>query len=103
MANFTNLEFMALHINSSNYLSWVLDVEMHLNAMNLRNTIKEGNATINQEKAKIMIFLHHHIHDDLKSEYLTVKDPHTLLNKLKERYDHLKLVHLSHLIMIGYI
>ena len=94
MANLTKLEFTALHINGSNYLSWVLDVEMHLDAMNLRNTIEEGNATTSQEKAKVMIFFRHHIHQDLMSENLTMKNHHTLWNKLKERYGHLKLVHL---------
>ena len=47
-----------------------------------------------KRKQKIMIFLRHHIHEDLKSQYLIVKDSHTLWNKLKEMYDHLKFVHL---------
>jgi len=37
-------------------------------------------------------FLRHHIHEDLKREYLTVKDPLELWNKLKERYEHLKAI-----------
>ena len=41
---------------------------------------------------KAIIFLRHHIHDDLKNEYLTVKDPLVLWNNISERYDHLKLV-----------
>ena len=39
-----------------------------------------------------MIFLRHHLHEDLKTEYLTVKDPLELWKSLKERYDHQKLV-----------
>jgi hypothetical protein len=39
-----------------------------------------------------MIFLRHHLHEDLKTEYLTVKDPLELWNILKERYDHQKQV-----------
>ncbi|XP_016556436.2 uncharacterized protein LOC107855952 [Capsicum annuum] len=39
-----------------------------------------------------MIFLRHHLDEGLKMEYLTIKDPLTLWNNLKERYDHLKLV-----------
>jgi len=38
-----------------------------------------------------MIFLQHHLHEGLKIEYLTVKDPLELWINLKDRYDHLKL------------
>ena len=67
MTNLMKLEFTTLHNNDNNYLSWVLDAKMHLDAMNLINTIKEGNAMISQKKAKTMIFLRQHIHEDLKS------------------------------------
>ena len=43
MTNITKLEFAALDISDKNYLSWILDAEIHLDAMNLGNTIKEGN------------------------------------------------------------
>ena len=88
MTNLAKLEFM----NSENYLSWVLDAEIHLNANNLGETIKEGNKATTQDKAKAMIFLRHHIHEALKSEYLTIKDPLVLWTNLKERYDHQKTV-----------
>ena len=88
------LEFMTFHINGSNYLLCALDAEMHLDTMNLKNIIKEENETINQEKEKAVIFLGHHTQEDLKLEYLTVKDSYTLWNKLKEMYDRLKLVHI---------
>ncbi|KAK9057874.1 hypothetical protein SSX86_022713 [Deinandra increscens subsp. villosa] len=92
MSNLAKLEFLALDITGKNYLSWVLDAEIHLNAKSLGDTIKEGNETSIQDKAKAMIFLRHHIHEDLKSEYLTTKDPLDLWNNLKERYDHQKPV-----------
>uniref|UniRef100_A0A9I9EDQ0 Uncharacterized protein n=1 Tax=Cucumis melo TaxID=3656 RepID=A0A9I9EDQ0_CUCME len=41
MLSLTKLEFLALDINDDNYLSWVLDAEIHLDAMNLGETIKE--------------------------------------------------------------
>ncbi|KAK9124411.1 hypothetical protein Sjap_014013 [Stephania japonica] len=41
---------------------------------------------------KSLIFLRHHLHEGLKSEYLTIKDPLTLWLSLKERYDHQKTV-----------
>ena len=43
MSNLTKLEFMALDIYGKNYLSWILNVEIHLTSMNLGETIKEGN------------------------------------------------------------
>ena len=43
MSNITKLEFMTLDISGKNYLSWILDAEIHFNAMNLGTMIKEGN------------------------------------------------------------
>ncbi|KAJ0043745.1 hypothetical protein Pint_18352 [Pistacia integerrima] len=81
MTNLTKLEFVALDITGKNYLSWILDAEIHLDAM-------EGNESSTQDKAKAMIFLRHHLHEGLKFEHLTVKDPLTLWENLKEMYDH---------------
>ncbi|XP_060202781.1 uncharacterized protein LOC132631205 [Lycium barbarum] len=94
MANFTKLEFVALDISGKNYLSWVLDAEIHLDAMGLGDSIKEKNKASNQENAKAMIFLRHHLDEALKIEYLTIQDPLVLCKNLKERYDHLKMVFL---------
>ncbi|XP_060217086.1 uncharacterized protein LOC132644514 [Lycium barbarum] len=94
MANLTKLEFVALDISGKNYLSWVLDAEIHLDAMGLGDTIKENNKASNQENAKAMIFLRHHLDEDLKIEYLTIKNSLVLWKNLKERYDHLKMVFL---------
>ncbi|XP_076917015.1 uncharacterized protein LOC143576924 [Bidens hawaiensis] len=92
MSSLAKLEFLALDITGKTYLALVLDVKIHLNANNLGDTIKEGNTTSTQDKAKAMIFLRHHIHADLKTEYLTVKGPLDLWTKLTERYDHQKTV-----------
>ena len=48
----TKLEFLDLDINGDNYLLWVFDAEIHLDAINLGETIKEGNTISSQEKAK---------------------------------------------------
>ena len=90
MSNLTKLEFVALDITRKNYLSWTLDTKIHLDTMNLRAVIKEGNQASSQDHAKELIFLRHHLHDDFKNEYLTVKDLFTLWNELKGRYDHQK-------------
>jgi hypothetical protein len=90
MENLTKLKFVALNISGKNYLPWTLDAEIHLTANNLGDTIKNKNKNSPQEKTKAMIFLRHYLHEDLKTEYLTVKDPLKLWKNLKERYDHQK-------------
>nr|XP_017250847.1 PREDICTED: uncharacterized protein LOC108221484 [Daucus carota subsp. sativus] len=92
MSNFTKLEFEALDITGKNYLSWILDIEIHLAAQGLGNTIKEENQETESNRAKAMIFLRRHLHEALKSEYLTVKNPLELWKSLKDRYDHQKTV-----------
>jgi gag-polypeptide of LTR copia-type len=94
MAHFTKLEFVVLDISGKNYLPWTLDAEIHLTVNNLGDTIKDENKASPQEKAKAMIFLRHNLHEDLTTEYLTVKDPLELWKNLKERYDHQKQVFL---------
>ncbi|XP_015170483.1 uncharacterized protein [Solanum tuberosum] len=90
MSNLSKLEFVALDISGKNYLSWVLDAEIHLTAKGLGDCIIEGNKASSQDKAKAMILLRHHLDESLKVEYLTVKDPLELWIGLKGRYDHLK-------------
>ncbi|XP_021971351.1 uncharacterized protein LOC110866511 [Helianthus annuus] len=92
MSNLSKLEFTALDISGNNYLPWTLDAKIHLTANNLGETINVDNQTSPQNKAKAMIFLRHHLHEDLKREYLTVEDPLELWTNIKERFDHQKLV-----------
>ncbi|XP_015087049.1 uncharacterized protein LOC107030191 [Solanum pennellii] len=91
MANLTKLESVALQSLDRNYLSWVLDAEIHLDAMGIGDSIKEENKASKQKCARAIIFLNHHLDEILKIEYLTVKDPLVLWKNLKERYDHLKM------------
>ncbi|KAI3735381.1 hypothetical protein L6452_14877 [Arctium lappa] len=92
IANLAKLEFLALDITGKNYLSWVLDAEIHLDAKGLGKTIKEGNQETTQDRAKAMIFLRHHLHEALKTEYLTIKDPPILWKNLRDHYDHQRTV-----------
>ncbi|XP_021768947.1 uncharacterized protein LOC110733239 [Chenopodium quinoa] len=85
MSNIAKLEFVALDITGKNYLSWVLNAKIYLDVKGLGETIKEANEATPQDKAKAMIFLRHHLHEGLKNEYLTVKDPQILWSNLKER------------------
>ncbi|XP_074356098.1 uncharacterized protein LOC141695780 [Apium graveolens] len=96
MANLAKLEFVPLDVSRDNYLSWVVDAELHLSANGLKYTIESGKTPSVEQNAKAIIFLMHHIHENLKFEYLTVKNPLTLWNNLKDKFDHQKLVHLPH-------
>ncbi|CAM8901697.1 unnamed protein product [Rhodiola kirilowii] len=91
MSNLLKLDFNALDITGNSY-SGIIDAELHPESMDLRDAIKEGNNASDQNKEKAMIFIRRHLHEGLKSEYLTIKDPSILWKKLKERYDHQKTV-----------
>lgn len=92
MSNLAKLQFLALNITGDNYLSWVLDAEIHLDAKGLGETIKVENKATSQDKAKGMTFLCHHLDEGLKIQYLTIKDPQTLWSNLKDRYNHQKTI-----------
>ncbi|XP_070033033.1 uncharacterized protein [Nicotiana tomentosiformis] len=66
MSNLSKHEFVALDISRKNYLSWVLDADIHLAAKGLGDTIAQGNEASSQDKAKAMIFLRHHLDEGLK-------------------------------------
>ncbi|XP_074283312.1 uncharacterized protein LOC141607863 [Silene latifolia] len=92
MSNLTKLDFAALDISGSNYSEWVLDAEMYLKSYALGDAIKVENTASEQNKAKAIIFPRRHLHEGLKYEYLTMKDPLILWQNLKERYDHLTTI-----------
>ena len=73
-------------------MTWIFDAKIHLYALGLGDTIKEENESSEQDKAKALIFLRHHLDEALKTEYLIVKDPSILWKNLKERYDHQKTI-----------
>ena len=60
---FTKLKFVALDISKKNYIFWILDVEIHLDAMNLGAIIKEGNQAFLQDRTKTLIFLRRYLHE----------------------------------------
>ncbi|CAN6704522.1 unnamed protein product [Malus baccata var. baccata] len=71
MANLAKLDFVALDITRKNYLTWIIDAKIHLEAANLGETIKEDNSASSQDRANAMIFIRRHFDEGLKSEYLT--------------------------------
>ncbi|CAM8990491.1 unnamed protein product [Rhodiola kirilowii] len=92
MSNLARLEFTALDVSGRNYLAWVVDAELHLASNNLEKTIVETSTASQQDRAKAMILLRHHLHESLKAQYLTVKEPYELWKSLKDRFDHQRTV-----------
>ncbi|XP_050121368.1 uncharacterized protein LOC126599024 [Malus sylvestris] len=88
MTNLAKLEYAALDITGKNYLTWVLDTKIHLEAGNLGDTIREESSSSSQNRAKAMIFIRRHLDKALKSKYLTVEDPLALWEALRSRYNH---------------
>ncbi|XP_070676310.1 uncharacterized protein [Malus domestica] len=88
MANLVKLDFAALDITGKNYLTWVLDTKIHLEAGNLGDTIREENNSSSKDRVKAMIFIRRRLNEGLKSEYLTVEDRLALWKALRNRYNH---------------
>ncbi|CAM8897583.1 unnamed protein product [Rhodiola kirilowii] len=88
MSNLAKLEFSPLDITGKNYMPWTIDIETHLDSMDLHETIIVANTSSKVDKAKSFIFLRRHLDENLKNEYLTVKDPSDLWKNLKDRFYH---------------
>ncbi|CAM8961912.1 unnamed protein product [Rhodiola kirilowii] len=85
MSNLARFEFTALDVSGRNYLTWVVDAELHLASNNLGDTIVEISSAM-------ILLLRHHLHESLKAQYLTVKEPYELRKSLKDRFDHQRKV-----------
>ncbi|XP_048615919.1 uncharacterized protein LOC125588555 [Brassica napus] len=90
MENVEKLQFPALDITGTNYISWVTNVELHLESLGLSQTVKENNTSTPQEKAKSVIFLRRHLDESIIYDYANMRDPKELLKFLKDRFDHQK-------------
>jgi hypothetical protein len=82
MTNLVKIDLVELDIIGKNYLSWVLDAEIHLDVMGFGGIIKHENEASNKKKGK------DHRKNELKIEYLTIKYLLVLWQNLKERIDH---------------
>lgn len=75
-------------MDGSNYLTWATDVKIKLDGMSLDHTIVQPEAGKDEctkpDKAKALHFLRHHLHPDLKSEYMTERDPLVLWQPPKD-------------------
>ncbi|XP_020243607.1 uncharacterized protein LOC109821865 [Asparagus officinalis] len=87
MSNITKREFAELAVDSSNYLTWALDVEIYLDSCDLSSTIVVAFQSTSAQKANALIFLRHHLNKNKQNEYLTEKDPVVLWQSLKDLFD----------------
>ncbi|XP_031125137.1 uncharacterized protein LOC116027575 [Ipomoea triloba] len=87
MSSITKREFTELSLDGGNYLTWALDIEIHLASKEFSQTIVAMSQCTDAQKAQALIFLRHHLNHDLKNEYLTEKDPFALWKSLKDRFD----------------
>ena len=114
MGDLVKRQFSILDLSGKKFLEWKVDAMMNLKAQGLEHTIKNnkspsGQATTattsatttttstipvatEQEKAKALVLLRHHLHEGLKTEYLMVEDPKELWDSLNERFGHQKRV-----------
>lgn len=83
-------DFARLAVDGSNYLTWAIDAENRLEGMKLDHCItpfeagKDGRKK--PDKANALYVIRHHLDPDLKSEYMTEKDPLVLWQSLKDRF-----------------
>ena len=96
MANIEKPKFNILDVNGNNYLSWYLDVELHFQGQELVKTLVESGKYNEKDEANALIFIHRHLPDAFKTQYLQVRKSSDLWKRLKERYDHTKTIMLPH-------
>lgn len=68
-------------------MEWTIGAKMHLKVSGHLNTIVKSKNTSEERKEKAMICLRHHIHDELKDEYITKDNSSNLWQSLKDRFD----------------
>ena len=86
-------EFEELVLNGSNYPTWASDIKIAFASHGLLATIQEPQAGVVLQDKHIytaLALLRFYIHEDLKSEYLMIENPHELWVALKDRYEQQK-------------
>ncbi|KAK1583611.1 hypothetical protein Q3G72_025509 [Acer saccharum] len=87
MLKLASLKFAALEVSGENYMSWVIDTKLLLKSEGLYYTIENGADASEQDKSTAMVIIRHHLHEDLKAQYLTVTEPDVLWQELKDQFD----------------
>lgn len=92
MTAIEKLNFQALRIDGSNYLTWSLDVEAHLAAKDLQDTIITDEGVTLQQKARSLVFIRHHLEEPLKIQYMNELNVRILWEALQLRFNHMRTI-----------
>jgi hypothetical protein len=86
-------EFDILDTNGVNYHSWVSDMEIAFASKGFLPILSDNGAAIpygDHARAQAVMFMRRHIDRTLKKQYLDIKDPKVLWDKLKNRFANVK-------------
>ncbi|XP_070043279.1 uncharacterized protein [Nicotiana tomentosiformis] len=86
MTDIMKRKFIALKISGKNYTTWVLDAEIHLDAMGLGDAIKDRNKASTQDYAKTLIFLRHYLDEGITSKLKLSADNITDYDMLEKTF-----------------
>jgi hypothetical protein len=93
-------EFDPFELDGRNYSTWAMDIKIALASrglvraiQNLEDPLPAGVMLLRDEqKYSALYIIRHHIHQDLKFEYLEEESPFTLFQALKMRYEQHKAI-----------
>jgi hypothetical protein len=89
-------EFEELAIDGQNYPTWALDIKISLASRGILNALtpptERAQPLPDMMKYNALYIIRHHIHPDLKSEYVMEEEPSALWLSLKARYEQQKAV-----------
>ena len=96
----TAKEFEELALNGHNYPTWAMYIKISLASRGIARAIQPPETPLpagatpltEQQNYAALFIIRHHIHPDLKSEYLQEESPSTLFLALKTRYEQQKAV-----------
>jgi len=93
-------EFEELALDRHNYHTWAIDVKISLSSRGIAAALippadppQEGIAQLTEQQQYAALYIiRHHIHPDLKSEYLMEESPSNMWQSLKTRYEQQKAI-----------
>ena len=96
----TAKEFEELAFDGHNYPTWAMDAKISLSSRGIAGALippedppQDGVVQLtDQQKYTALYIIRHHIHPDLKSEYLMEESPSNMWQSLKTRYEQQKTV-----------
>jgi hypothetical protein len=89
-------EFEELALDGHNYPTWALDIKISLASKNILSALLPPNERVeplhDAYKYNAFYIIRHHLHPDLKAEYVMEEEPNVLWLSLKNRYEQQKVV-----------